>query len=137
MALASPLPTPAIIAPVPRFGSLDIACIDREAKSDTAPRRPLPSPSMPSARLGRMPATSADDSVVDDSVVAKFDDVEKENDEEDEDEEEDEEDDKEERMLIELSSDTREKVLFLPLPWKSKEEDDDPLVLSKYEIPPT
>ena len=137
MALASPLPTPAIIAPVPRFGSLDIACIDREAKSDTAPRRPLPSPSMPSARLGRMPATSADDSVVDDSVVAKFDDVEKENDEEDDEEEEDEEDDKEERMLIELSSDTREKVLFLPLPWKSKEEDDDPLVLSKYEIPPT
>jgi hypothetical protein len=84
-----------------------------------------------------MPATSADDSVVDDSVVAKFDDVEKENDEEDDEEEEDEEDDKEERMLIELSSDTREKVLFLPLPWKSKEEDDDPLVLSKYEIPPT
>jgi hypothetical protein len=94
---------------------------------------------MPSARLGRMPATSADDSVVDDSVVAKFDDVEKENEEEEEEEEEeeDEEDDKEERVLIELSSDTREKVLFLPLPWKSKEEDDDPLVLSKYEIPPT
>ena len=133
MALASPLPTPAIIAPVPRFGSVDIACIDKEAKSDTAPRRPLPSPSMPSARLGRMPATSADDSVVDDSVVAKFDEVEKENDEEEEDEEED----NEERMLIELSSDTREKVLFFPLPRNSKEEDDDPHVLSKYELPPT